>query len=329
MIEAFYTDEFVLPLPPGHRFPMEKYRILRDKVKRSNCSINLLIPPAATPGQLALAHCPDYVGRIEQGNVSSDEQREIGFPWSELMVERSKRSTGATVAAVRSALMHGASVNLAGGTHHAKHDRGGGFCVFNDMAVAARVFQTDFLYQSTVGHLASFPQAAQKAIPRVLVVDLDVHQGDGTAEILAGDDSIFTFSMHGQKNYPFVKARSDLDVELPDGTGDCEYLQQLESALCHVLERFEPQLLLYVAGLDAHEADRLGRLSLSDEGIRLRDHAVLKFAEKLNLPVAAAMAGGYFRDLEHLTDLQLGTIERLARYGAHYAGQVELRNNSN
>ncbi len=320
MIEAFYTDEFVLPLPSGHRFPMEKYRILRDKVYSSACSIRLVVPDAATPGQLALAHCPHYIERIETGNVSRDEQRDIGFPWSERMVERSRRSVGATVAAVRSALQHGASVNLAGGTHHAKRGKGGGFCVFNDLAVAARVYQTDGvsrLYKSKQSQSGMGSRTCN-----VLVIDLDVHQGDGTAEILNNDDSVFTFSMHGEKNYPFQKETSDLDIELPDGTGDDEYLAQLETALGLIGERFMPSLILYVAGLDVHQADRLGKLALSDEGILLRDQMVLKWARQRQLPVAAVMAGGYFPDLEHLTDLQLDVIKRMAEYGEHHQEAV-------
>lgn len=316
MIEAFYTDEFVLPLPQGHRFPMQKYRILRDKVEKSPCPIRLTVPPPATAGQLALAHCPDYVRRIQSGCISADEQREIGFPWSNFMVERSLRSVGATVAAVRSAMQHGAAVNLAGGTHHAKRDRGGGFCVFNDLAVAARVLQTDSIAQ---GH---------RRTPKVLVVDLDVHQGDGTAEILSGDESVFTFSMHGEKNYPFIKATSDLDIALPDGTGDCEYLAKLDQALAYIAGRFEPDLVLYVAGLDAHQADRLGKLALTDTGIKIRDALVLEWALKRNLPVVAVMAGGYFPDLEYLTNLQLGVVERLAEYGQHYVERVDLRKSS-
>lgn len=315
MIEAFYTDEFVLPLPQGHRFPMEKYRILRDKVHASDCCIGLSVPGAATSGQLALAHCPYYIERIETGNVSRDEQRDIGFPWSERMVERSRRSVGATVSAVRSALQHGASVNLAGGTHHAKRNKGGGFCVFNDLAVAARVYQTDAIARLNTNKTRSNTRSLGN---KVLVIDLDVHQGDGTAEILRSDHSVFTFSMHGEKNYPFQKEKSDLDIELPDGTGDDEYLTQLERALNQINKRFTPNMVLYVAGLDVHQSDRLGKLALSDEGIRLRDQVVLEWVQHRNLPVAAVMAGGYFPDLEHLTDLQLGVIKRLADYGRHY-----------
>ena len=208
MIEAFYTDEFVLPLPAGHRFPMEKYRILRDKVALSNREIRLSVPPAATVGQLALAHCPVYVQRIETGEVSANEQRDIGFPWSKAMVERSLRSVGATVAAVRSAMQHGASVNLAGGTHHAKRDRGGGFCVFNDLAVAARVYQTDWI--ANAGRLG----------PKVLVIDLDVHQGDGTAEILATDPTVFlTYELYKPDGTTVWQAPGEVGVVGLTGDG--------------------------------------------------------------------------------------------------------------
>ncbi len=311
MIEAFYTDEFVLPLPSHHRFPMEKYRILRNKVAQRLETVRLAVPPAATVGQLALAHCPNYIQKVESGQLSPQEQRDIGFPWSPLMVERSLRSVGASVAGVRSALQHGASVNLAGGTHHAKHRAGGGFCVFNDLAVAARVFQTDRVSGSN-------RQGECKAVgssARVLVVDLDVHQGDGTAEILENDPSIFTFSMHGEHNYPFQKKTSDLDIALPNGTSDDVYLDTLSFALIDIEQRFKPDLLLYVAGLDAHAADRLGKLSLTDSGIKQRDEIVLDWAAKFSLPVVAVMAGGYFPDLDHLTDLQVGVVNRLANYG--------------
>lgn len=320
MIEAFYTDEFVLPLPAGHRFPMEKYRILRNKVQASACSVKLSVPAAATAGQLALAHCPNYVRRIECGEISSSEQQDIGFPWSERMVERSLRSVGATIAACRSALQHGAAVNLAGGTHHAMRDRGGGFCVFNDLAVAAKVYQTDCI--------ALAGKSARRINPKVLIVDLDVHQGDGTASILAGDPSVFTFSMHGEKNYPFKKTSSDLDIALPDGTGDAEYVTQLEKALGRIDQHFQPDLVFYVAGLDVHQADRLGKLALSDLGIEQRDSVVLNWTEKRHLPVVGVMAGGYFPDLEHLTNLQLGVVQRLAEYGQHYKSRVDLRKNS-
>ncbi|HEX4878377.1 MAG TPA: histone deacetylase [Limnobacter sp.] len=308
MIQAFYTDEFVLPLPAGHRFPMQKYRMLRDKVHQTLPTVRLEVPPPATDGQLALAHCPHYIARVVEGSLSADEQKAIGFPWSVRMVERSRRSVGATIAAVRSALQHGASVNLAGGTHHAMHASGAGFCVFNDLAVAARVFQTDAL--------AKGARAGQ--LPKVLVLDLDVHQGDGTAQITSADPSVFTLSLHGEHNFPFQKMRSDLDVALPTGTGDEDYMEALTRALQTVTNRFEPDLMLYVAGLDAHQSDRLGKLSLSDQGIEGRDRLVLDWAMRRRLPVVATMAGGYFPDLEHLTALQCGVVGRLLNYAMHF-----------
>lgn len=305
-MQAFYTDEFVLPLPQGHRFPMQKYRMLRDKVAQRLPEVDLAVPPPATDGQLALAHCPRYIARVADGLLSADEQKAIGFPWSVAMVERSRRSVGATIAAVRSAMQHGASVNLAGGTHHAMHNSGAGFCVFNDLVVAARVFQTDSLAAGR----------GRQRLPQVLVIDLDVHQGDGTAAIASGDPSIFTFSMHGEQNFPFTKMTSDLDIALPSQTGDEDYLKTLEKALASIAQQVQPQLVLYVAGLDVHQGDRLGRLNLSDEGIQVRDNMVLSWSAKRSLPVVAVMAGGYFQDLEHLTDLQLGVVARMAEYGA-------------
>ncbi|MCQ8896092.1 histone deacetylase [Limnobacter humi] len=309
MIEAFYTDEFVLPLPQGHRFPMQKYRMLRDKVSEYKDLIALKKPGPATPGQLALAHSPQYIDRVLNGLLTPAEQKAIGFPWSPAMVERSLRSVGASIEAFRSALQHGAAVNLAGGTHHAKHGEGAGFCVFNDIVVAARVVQTDAIQRMSNRRL------------NVLVVDLDVHQGDGTAALCRNDPSIFTFSMHGLGNFPFIKEESDIDIALPDGATDDAYLSQLNYGLSQSGRAFQADALVYVAGLDAHVADRLGRLSLTDDGIRERDLLVLAHAQKLGIPVMAVMAGGYFPDLEHLTDLQCDTVLRLAETAKFHANR--------
>jgi acetoin utilization deacetylase AcuC-like enzyme len=212
-VRAYYSDHFVLPLPPGHRFPMEKYRMIREGAAQGIASIEFHEAVAATDGVLALAHHPVYVDQVSRGVLPERVQKDIGFPWSPQMVERSRRSTGATIAACRSALEQGVAVNLAGGTHHAYADRGAGFCVFNDAAVAARLMQ------------------AERRVKRVAIVDLDVHQGNGTASILANDDSVFTLSLHGQHNYPFEKEHSDLDVALPDAVTDDDYLAALEGAL--------------------------------------------------------------------------------------------------
>ena len=295
-MKAFYSDRFVLPLPPGHRFPMQKYRMLREAVSAALPDVVFEEAPAISDGVLALAHHPDYIQRISGGLLSDSEQKAIGFPWSPEMVERSRRSAGATIAACRAAIVEGVGVNLAGGTHHAHADRGQGFCVFNDAAIAARLMQ------------------AERRASRVAIIDLDVHQGDGTAAILEKDDSVFTVSMHGEHNYPFEKARSDLDIALPDGTGDDEYLVRLESALAQMFSRFDPQLLIFLAGADPFEGDRLGRLSLTMAGMAARDTMVMEAARVRGLPVAIAMAGGYGRHIEDTVAVHLQTIRIANQY---------------
>ena len=275
---------------------MQKYRMLREAVAASLPYVVFEEAPHATDGVLALAHHPHYIHRVTTGALSDSEQKAIGFPWSPEMVERSRRSAGATIAACRCAISEGVSVNLAGGTHHAHADRGQGFCVFNDAAIAARLMQ------------------AERRISRVAIVDLDVHQGDGTASILASDESVFTLSLHGERNYPFEKAVSDLDIALPDGTGDAEYLEQLERALATMFARFEPQLLIFLAGADPHEGDRLGRLQLSTAGMAARDTMVMDAARARGLPVAIAMAGGYGRSIDDTVAVHLQTIHIAARY---------------
>lgn len=296
-LKAFYSDHFVLPLPENHRFPMQKYGRLRARVQSDLPHVRLAEPPAATDGQLALAHDADYIQRVVTGSLDDAEVRAIGFPWSEAMVERSRRASGATISACRTALQEGVAANLAGGTHHAARARGAGYCVFNDTAIAARVTQADV--------------ASSRRRRRVAVIDLDVHQGDGTAQILAGDDSVFTLSMHGEKNFPFRKQASDLDIGLPDGTGDDDYLELLDRALREIENRFSPQLIIYLAGADAHENDRLGKLALTFDGMRARDERVFAFASKLGVPIAVTMAGGYGRDIDLTVELHLQTI-RLA-----------------
>ncbi|MEY3900528.1 MAG: hypothetical protein RI962_1683 [Pseudomonadota bacterium] len=295
-MDAFYSDCFVLPLPPGHRFPMAKYRMLRDQAVAQISDLRCHEAPTISDGVLALAHHPHYIHRVISGALSADEQRAIGFPWSEAMVERSRRSSGATIAACRAAIEGGVSVNLAGGTHHAHADRGQGFCVFNDAAIAARLMQ------------------AERRVTRVGIIDLDVHQGDGTASILANDDSIFTLSLHAQNNYPFDKACSDLDIALPDDTDDQSYLQQLDHALSILFDRFDPQLIIYLAGADPYEGDRLGRLSLSVDGLAQRDRAVLTAARARQLPVAIAMAGGYGHRIEETVAIHLQTLHIAREY---------------
>ena len=302
-MHVFSNARFSMDLPPGHRFPMPKYQLLRDRVEAECPQLAVTEAPPATEGELALAHTPDYIGAVLQGTLSAAAQREIGFPWSEAMVDRARRSVGATVAAVRAALSDGVAANLAGGTHHASADSGGGFCVFNDVAVAARVFQTEARRRQP-----SAPTA------RVAVIDLDVHQGNGTASIFAGDASVFTLSLHGEKNFPFRKEASDLDVGLPDGTGDDAYLAALELALDELAARFDAERVFYLAGADPHEGDRLGRLALSYDGLQARDRRVFEWAWTRRLPLALSMGGGYGHDIATTVQVQMNTFAIAAQY---------------
>jgi len=297
-MQAFYADQFVLPLPPGHRFPMPKYRLLRERLE-GLAGLEMQQAPAASDGELALAHTPAYVSAVSEGTLSAAQQREIGFPWSEAMVARARRSVGATIAAARAALCGGIATNLAGGTHHASADKGAGYCVFNDVAVAARLMQ------------AEWHRARHASLLRIAVIDLDVHQGNGTAAIFADDSTVFTLSMHGAKNFPFRKEPSDLDIELPDGCGDAEYLAALDAALAELWRRHEqapPGLIFYLAGADPHEGDRLGRLKLTTAGLAERDRRVLAAARERRIPIAMSMAGGYGRVIESTVEVQFNTI---------------------
>ena len=299
-MKAFYTDHFVLPLPAGHRFPMEKYSRLRDLVGTLP-SVELLEAPAASDTQILYAHDPQYLIKVIEGNLSPQEQKEIGFPWSLAMVERSRRSAGATVAAAKTALNEGIAANLAGGTHHAYRAMGSGFCVFNDSAIAARTLQKEIS-----PHL------------KIAVIDLDVHQGNGTAAILQNDSSIFTLSIHGENNFPFKKEQSDLDLGLPDGSDDKVYLDALYKCLEEFEFRFKADCIVYLAGADPHEGDRLGRLKLSKKGMHQRDETVFQFALDRNLPVAFSMAGGYGKEIDSTVDIHFQTIRTAATFQKHY-----------
>ena len=297
-MQAFHSDHWVLPLPEGHRFPMGKYRLLRERVGTDLPQIGLSEPVPASDGELALVHTPTYVAAVCEGLLSAAQQREIGFPWSERMVERSRRSVGATIAAARTALREGIAANLAGGTHHASADRGGGYCVFNDVAVAARLMQAEWHRQ-------------RRRLLRIAVIDLDVHQGNGTAAIFRDDPTVFTLSIHAEKNFPFRKEASDLDVDLPDGCADAQYLAALDTALARLWQRHEaapPGLIFYLAGADPHEGDRLGRLKLSTAGLAERDRRVFAAARERRIPLALSMAGGYGRAIEDTVAIQINTL---------------------
>ena len=314
-MKAFHSDQFVLPLPPGHSFPMSKYRLLREAADATLPGVTVLEAPPASDGELALAHDPAWIGAVVEGTTSAAQQREIGFPWSERMVERSRRSVGATIAAARSALFGGEGVaaNLAGGTHHAYAHKGSGYCVFNDVAVAARLMQAE-------------AHRSGRRLLRVMVIDLDVHQGNGTASIFADDPTVFTLSLHGAKNFPFRKEASDIDVELPDGCTDTPYLAALDGALASAERRQRdamPGLAFYLAGADPHENDRLGRLKLTSEGLAERDRRVLDWLRQRRIPVALSMAGGYGRELAITVAVQRRTL--LEGFQAWQAWAAECR----
>lgn len=294
---AFYTDHFVLPLPEGHTFPMTKYSRLRELAVAEAiiAAEDLRVPEAATREQLELVHTTRYVDAVFTGTLDAREQRRIGFPWSPAMAERARRSVGATIAAARQALTGGVSANLAGGTHHSYADHGEGYCVFNDVAVASRVLQREH------------------GVTPILVVDLDVHQGNGTAAIFAGDPTVFTLSMHAAGNFPFRKERSDLDVELADGTGDLAYLDALDDALERAVSRARPDVIFYVAGADPYEGDRLGKLKLTIDGLRERDRRVLQMASALAVPVIVTMAGGYCADVDVIARIHANTLREAVR----------------
>jgi acetoin utilization deacetylase AcuC-like enzyme len=295
---AYHSDRFALPLPPGHRFPLQKYRLLREAVQARLPGVRLNEAEAASDGELALAHAPGYIDDVVGGRLDAARQREIGLPWSAQLVERSRRSVGATIAAARAALAEGVGASLAGGTHHASADRGSGYCVFNDVAVAARLMQAEWHRQ-------------RRGLLRVALIDLDVHQGNGTAAIFRDDPTVFTLSLHGARNFPFRKEASDLDVALADGCGDDEYLAALDAALATLWRRHAdgaPGLVLYLAGADPHEGDRLGRLGLSTAGLAERDRRVLAAARERRIPVALTMAGGYGRVIDDTVQVHLGTL---------------------
>ena len=295
-VKVFYSDHFVLPLPEGHRFPMVKYSMLRERVATAGvCQPGELHPPRpVSDAEILRSHESGYLRRVVDGKLTEKEVRRIGFPWSERMVERSRRASGGTVGACLAALDEGFAANLAGGTHHAFADRGEGYCVFNDSAIAARAVQAEGL------------------VERVVVIDTDVHQGNGTAAILDGDASVFTFSIHGAGNFPFRKEESDLDVALPDGADDGEYLEALEDGLERALDGSGAGLAIYLAGADPYEDDRLGRLSVSMEGLAERDRLVLEACRERGIAVAVTMAGGYARRVEDTVDIHFQSVNRAA-----------------
>ena len=304
-MKAFACDHYALPLPPGHRFPIEKYRLLREAVVASGlvAGEDLLVPEPATDEQILRAHERTYLENVKMGRLTEKELRRIGLPWSPELVRRTRCSIGGTIAACRAALRDGVAANLAGGTHHAFRDHGQGYCVFNDSVIAVRALQVD------------------NRIERAVILDGDVHQGNGTAAMAADDPTIFTFSVHGERNFPLRKERSDLDIGLEDGTGDVGYLDAWESGLQEALRRSRADLAIFLAGADPHHGDRLGRLAVSKAGLAVRDGLVFELCGQAGLPVAAVMAGGYGRRVEDTVQIHLQTVQAAVAAAARFSGR--------
>jgi acetoin utilization deacetylase AcuC-like enzyme len=294
-MKIFYSDHVPLPLPDGHRFPAPKYRLLAERVRSARLvpPEDLLPAPPAGDRDILRVHLREYWEKVVTGTLDAKEIRRIGFPWSLELVERTRLSVGGTLAACRAALEEGFAANLAGGTHHAYPDHGEGYCVLNDVAIAARAMQ------------------AEGRAARVVVIDCDVHQGNGTAAIFAGDPTVFTFSTHGARNFPFHKEASDLDVALPDGCDDATFLAALREGLDTILRTFPADLGLYIAGADPYFDDRLGKLALTKPGLLERDRMVFNACLDAGLPLAIVMGGGYARQVEDTVDIQFRTV-RLA-----------------
>ncbi|PTX45235.1 acetoin utilization deacetylase AcuC-like enzyme [Christiangramia gaetbulicola] len=284
------------PLPEGHRFPMEKYDLLpKQLLHEGTCEEdNFFEPDFAEESHILKVHAAEYVKRLKNLELTKKEIRVSGFPLSQELVDREQIIADGTLKACHFALENGISMNIAGGTHHAYTNRAEAFCLLNDQAIGARYLQ------------------AKGLAKKILIVDLDVHQGNGTAEIFQNDDSVFTFSMHGKGNYPFRKEKSDLDIELADGTGDAEYLKKLKSTLPDLIERTEPEFIFYLCGVDILETDKLGRLSCSISGCKERDRYVLQTCHDLGIPVECSMGGGYSKDIKLIIDAHANTY-RLAQ----------------
>jgi len=290
-LKVSHHPDYYLPLPEGHPFPMVKYTLVYDRLRETGLlpAANIMLPEEATRADLERVHEKDYLDRLFGEGLSVTEQRAIGVPWSPRLLRRSRLAVQGTILAAEAALEQGRGGNLAGGTHHAFAAHGEGFCVLNDVAIAVRALR------------------AEGRIRRVAIIDLDVHQGNGTHDILAGDAESVTFSMHGGRNYPFHKVPGTLDIELEDGTEDTEYLERLAAALPGVLASARPDLVCYLAGADPHEGDTLGRLRLTFDGLMRRDALVLESARAIGVPVAIVIAGGYGRDIQDTVRVHCNT----------------------
>ncbi len=293
-----YSDRYLVPLAPTHPFPMSKYRLVRDRLlaEGSIAHWHLIEPPLVADEDILLVHTPDYWLRCRRGELTAQEVRRIGFPWSEGLVQRSRAAVQGTIIAARHALDDGVASNLAGGTHHAYPDHGEGYCVLNDIAIATRVLQRDRLAR------------------RVAVIDCDVHQGNGTAAIFRDDQTVFTFSIHAEKNFPAQKEASRLDLNLPNGVGDDEYLAILDAHVPQILDEFQPDLVFYQAGVDPFEGDRLGKLKLTIEGLKQRDEFVISSCRARRIPVVTTMGGGYAKEIDNTVEAHCNTVRVALSY---------------
>ena len=292
-MKFFYCDRHNFFLPDGHRFPIRKYALLRERI-----GLAQLVPPEnmvesepATDEQILRVHTAEYLQKLKDCALSEKEQRRLGFLWSPALLERSRRSTGGTIMACRAALAEGLAMNLAGGTHHAYPGHGEGFCVFNDVAIAARAMQAEGLTD------------------RIVILDCDVHQGNGTAATFAHDPTVFTFSVHGANNFPLHKEKSDLDLELPDGADDDDYVEAVDYGTQHALALSQPSLAIYLAGADPFEGDTLGRLKVSKAGLAKRDRIIFDHCAHARVPVAMVLSGGYAKNVEDTVDVHFQTAQ--------------------
>ena len=291
-MKIYYTDTFKIPLPENHSFPKDKNYLLRKRISEliDDQAVDMRVPEPASDEDILRAHDPAYLKRFLKGELTDKEIRRVGLPWSPEIVRRTRYSVGATIAACRTALNERIAVNLGGGTHHAFSDHGQGYCYLNDTVIAARAMQ------------------AGGRVKNVLIIDCDVHQGNGTAAILKNDPTIFTFSIHGKNNFPFQKETSDLDIELEDGTGDAAYLAALEKGMTASLDACDANLVIYLAGADPYKKDRFGRLALTKVGLAGRDRLVLRQLGQAGLPVAVTLAGGYARQVMDAVDIHFQTL---------------------
>jgi len=299
----FYSPYYYADIGENHVFPIRKFELVRSKLLEEGTlqPDEIVEPEAAAVEDVCLVHTEDYITRLRNGTLTAKEIRKLGLPWSQSLVRRSFHAISGTINAARFALENEISSNLAGGTHHAFPDRGEGFCVLNDVAVAIRVLQRE------------------KLANRFLIIDCDVHQGNGTAFIFKADEDVYTFSMHGEKNYPLFKETSNLDLELPDKTTDKEFLEILNEALPRIFLD-NPDIMFYLGGADPYEKDKLGRLNLSIEGLRQRDETILEFAKSKNVPVVTVMSGGYALDINDTVEIHCNTIRAVKKvfFGENY-----------